>query len=313
MPQTTNPMKVCIHCRRDCGDRPRLRDQHGKYHCKECVEKHKLAHRSVSSSAGDPVIADDGPIPLMEEPDEPAIRPDVCAGCHKPISPLAAVCIHCGFNRSTGAHVDTTIEVSKGLKRKSKPRACQECGADLTGLATPRCPACGKVELGDRSLRAAREEREMRSMVRRSWISPIIMIAMGMAIMLTIYSQRAGAGGMVYYLASFGVSLAIGLFVYFVCSVMWIGFDEPAPLTALRLAGVYALADVAYSLTAMVTMHLIGMFGIVLLIVPTLIYTGLLSKIMEIEFQDAIIVAVITTIAKIVAVATLIGWLQSLL
>lgn len=301
MTTSAQPGKVCIHCGRDCATRPRVRDQVGKYHCRECVDRLKLAHRPVPDREQE---ADAGFIPIVEDPEPPHPREDQCPGCAKPISPAAAVCIHCGFNRETGERIATTLDVSKQLKRKSKPRACRDCGADLTGLAAPNCPNCGRVN-DARADRAERDAEESRRITRRSWVHPIIMLAIGMGIMLAVYAARMGSDGVVFYLARFGVSLAIGVVVYFMCSVMWIGFDQPPLQTIIRLAGVYALADVAYTLTAMAGMSLIGMIAILLMVVPTLVYMGLLCKLMDIDLHDALFVAIITTVCKIVAAAVL--------
>jgi hypothetical protein len=297
-PSAPTPSKVCVLCGLDCAGRPRVRDQHGKYRCEECLSG-KRAPALVPA-----IDPDDGIIALADEPAEPDRRVaggDTCAGCGRPMPGEAAICIGCGYNRSTGSAVRTTFTRDSG-STPVKANTCTKCGYSLAGLRTGRCPECGTVNRDPKYDRRERELRESARLARMSWVQPVVMIAMGLGVMLALAAWQGGPGGMAEYLVSFGVSLGIGLAIYMMCSAMWIGFDVPAPITALRLAGVYALADVAYTLAGLARAAMFGMFGIALFIVATLIYAGLMMKIMDIDFPDAVIVAIITTIAKIVAV-----------
>ncbi|MFN7021970.1 MAG: hypothetical protein ACK4WH_11670, partial [Phycisphaerales bacterium] len=250
MSSSIGSLKFCVHCRRDCSGRPRLRDQHGRYHCRECVDRLGLAHRPAAVEVGTLAAGgsdhDDGPIPLVEESDEPRVRGDVCAGCSRPISPEAAVCIQCGLNRQTGERIATALEVSKELRRKSKRRTCRECGANLTGLAAPRCPSCGTVELDSRLTREERQREEGRRLARNAWLKPLMIAAPTLALMCVVIGLTGGASQIVPYLISFMIQLAIGTVVYFVCAMMWIGVDDPPHIIFLKMAGVYAVYHAAY-------------------------------------------------------------------
>ncbi|MDZ4756204.1 MAG: hypothetical protein SGJ11_17140 [Phycisphaerae bacterium] len=101
--------------------------------------------------------------------------------------------------------------------------------------------------------------------------------------------------------------------VYLLCSFAWIGFDEPLPMTALRLAGVYALANIGYMLLYIFGTMTMGFLTIGIWAVPTMIYIGLLAQIMEVDFEDALIVAIITTVVKIFAVPLLVAAIAGLI
>lgn len=296
MPTTADVPKQCVDCGRDCSGRPRLRDQHGKYHCRECVDRLRLAHRPVGDAVGARVVGgpveEDGPIPLVEERDEPRARDDLCGGCQRPISPEAAVCVHCGLNRQTGERISTALDVSKQTKRKSKRRTCRECGADLTGLSAPRCPSCGCVELSSRLAREERLAEEGKRLARNAWLKPLMIAAPTLGLMCLLIGLTGGASEIVPYLISFLIQLAIGTVVYFVCAMMWIGVDDPLYVIFLKMAGVYAVYHAAYIGVALLG---IGVLAIALLILPTILYAALLCKAMDIELVDGIIIAAITT------------------
>jgi len=216
--------------------------------------------------------------------------------------------MRCGYNRETQQMVRTSMEqLSGGPTTGLKKRACTKCKYDMTGLQSARCPECGTVNVKpDRKELSRREAKRQRLWM---WVAPLIMIVVGCGLMGGLNFSRNGIEGLIAYAITFGISLAIGLFVYFAASIMWIGFDEPLPVTALRLTGVYALADIGFSLVGMIPRF--GMVGFAIWLVPAMIYVGLLVKVMDIETEDAVIVAAITTVAKIlvvfIVVATLLG------
>lgn len=312
-------VKTCILCGRDCASRPRVRDQHGRYRCRECLDKRPPAPPATApppKPAPDdpiPLADDDGLVPLAPEAPAPPRRSEPCGGCGRPLFPDNVICIGCGFNRATGRMVDSPVTAADPRARARHVRKCSNCDYELTGLPSGKCPECGTINRDPKFDKRERELRESRRIAKRAWISPIIMIAVGLGIMFIVHAARNGLPGIVFFSVTFGIHLAVGLFIYLACSIMWIGFDEPLPMTGLRLAGVFALAEVAYSLVSIVTMAAIGLFGITLLIIPLLIYAGLLAKVMEIEIQDAVIVAVLTTIARIITIAFLITWLAGLI
>ena len=53
--------KPCVLCGEDCGDRPRVKDVHGRYACRACVEK-----RALQRAANDETVADE---PAIEDDD----------------------------------------------------------------------------------------------------------------------------------------------------------------------------------------------------------------------------------------------------
>lgn len=287
MSQASTPAKVCIRCGQDCSRRARRKDQHGRYHCEECLNK-AAAAKHVPEVPADAM--DDGPLPLLEEPAAAMVEQKVCPNCRRAVGAEAAICVGCGMDLRTGKRLTAVVGVDReGEKKKA--------------AAKPRSQLS----------RREREIEESMRIARRAWINPIIMIAVGVGIMSIVYGSQAGAAGVLGYLIAFGIQLFIGLVVYFVCSIMWIGFDEPIPMTALRLAGVYALADVAFSLVGMVAVPGLGLMGMAVFIIPMFVYVGLLSQVMEIELVDAIIVALVTAVVRTFIGAMVVAWAMGLL
>lgn len=318
MPEGAAPAKICISCGQDCSRKPRSKDKQGRYTCDECSTRPKAAGAlpTPNGHATDspmPIVAapaDDGTIPFLDE-ESVASKPTViaCPNCARPLASDAMICMGCGFNRATGRNVTTAMgdddaagsggkgTGKKKAKGKGPPRKCSSCGHDLSGLKSLTCPECGKVN--PRPNRRDYDREEARRVVRNAWVQPIIMTAVGLTVSTLIVVAARGEADALAHLILFGASLIIGLAVYIVCSFLWIGFDEPLPMTALRLMGVYALADIGYTLVGLVPMSGFGVMGLGMWIAPTVVYFLLLAQIMELDIEDAVIVAVATSILKI--------------
>jgi len=63
--------KICEICHRDCSDRPRTKDEQGRYFCRECAERAKQAHRLQQSGSSDlgstPPVAPPPPAPEADD------------------------------------------------------------------------------------------------------------------------------------------------------------------------------------------------------------------------------------------------------
>lgn len=297
--------KICIVCGQDCSHKPRSKDKQGRYTCDDCSTRRRAEPPRDHAA---PAPADDDIIPFVEEDSAPS-RPAAgspCPNCARPMMADSIICMGCGFNRSTGRNVTTAMEVAEGgaPAKPRKPRAddavappkCKKCGYELRGLKSLTCPECGTLN----HLRTAKRERELaesKRQARKAWIAPVIMTVVGLSISTGIVALAGGGPEVLAHLMSFGLTLVIAGVVYFVCSLLWIGFDEPLPMTALRLMGVVALGDIGFTLVGLSPFRPIYIW-----IIPTIIYCAILAQVMEVDYEDAVIVAVATGVLKVFAV-----------
>lgn len=305
MTQAPASGKICIVCGQDCSHKPRSKDKQGRYTCDDCAMRRK-AEPGRNHAA--PAPADDEIIPFLEEeatPAQPAAG-SPCPNCARPMMADSIICMGCGFNRSTSRNVTTAVEEAEGgaPARPRKPRPndvvaplkCKECGYELRGLKSLTCPECGTLN----RLRTVRRERELaesKRQARKAWSSPIIMAVVGVSISTGVVALAGGGPAVLEHLISFGLTLVIAGVVYFVCSLLWIGFDEPLPMTALRLTGAVALGDIGFTLVSLSPFRPFYIW-----IIPTIIYCVILAQVMEVDYEDAVIVAVVTGVLKVVAV-----------
>ncbi len=148
------------------------------------------------------------------------------------------------------------------------------------------------MELGNSLLaadRRARAKRELFAEYRRSALIMGISVAAALGILLIRSGVDAAPFVIGGYLVWLAVMVAIGLGVFFACSVAWIGFDQPLLVTVLRLAAIYAIADtVALVIPGVPVLSWLVVAGV---------YVGLLSKWLQLETRDAVVVALLTAFA----------------
>ena len=296
--------KVCIRCKQDCSNRPRVKDPQGRYTCRVCLDAAKPLAR--------PAPPDDGAIPIADEPlpasllDAPAAPVAaglaMCPSCGSSIPHGGAICVQCGFDVRKGQKLGTA---EGPLKEESpippKGGKCGKCGYSLKGLKQPRCPECGTVvgKLTDRE----RRRRENAETVKWSYLKPLIHIAVGLGGGVLFYLATAGSIDVVKYLITYAIQLPFCEAVFVACCFMWIGFDSSLHLILLRIAGVLALVSLAAVFVGYVP------FGIAKVVLIVLIYIGLMSESMELDFQDAVLVGIATYGVQLIIGLMLIAWL----
>jgi hypothetical protein len=294
--------KVCVQCKQDCSNRPRLKDSRGRYHCRECVDRAAQARESGAAVAAAP--AESGfeelgdAIPIAPADDladgallgdgEGGIRP--CPICSRPLARSDVVCISCGYNTATGVKIATDHSAPPPLATPGSK--CVKCGYNLKGLKVPKCPECGHLAgPGDKRFR----ERELaKQAVRWEYIKPLIQFAIGAGIACAVLFGATHSGSTpLAYLITYAISVPIGVIVFWLCCAMWLGFDAPMHLTALRLAGIYAVVDA----TRLVIILIVPMVMIAN-VIGLFVYIGLLAETLEMEVQDAALVGLITGVVK---------------
>lgn len=162
-----------------------------------------------------------------------------------------------------------------------------------------REPTSSQATMGrvayERSLsRQAAEQKERDEVAREAYRTPLLMFAIGAAGVCTIFAFTEGFTAAGIYLLSFIGSVPLGLVVYLLCCVIWIGFNEPIHLIVLNLAGIYAVTDLIST-----GIELIPFTIPLVWLVPLFVYVGLLSERLEIELRDAIVVGLVTYLAKL--------------
>ncbi len=176
-----------------------------------------------------------------------------------------------------------------------KPMPCPHCGYDLRGTPGQPCPECGN-KVSQTRIRAERERLE-RKFHQQAWFPSVLTIAIGIAaiILASGYAGSSTGGGaagatgyILYWMISLAISVVVGWVVYPVLAFLWIGWSSSIPTTALQLAGAYAGAT-----ATLAVLELTGL-PIIPLLTSTAVLIGLLCKLMDVDQNDAVALAVIS-------------------
>ena len=133
------------------------------------------------------------------------------------------------------------------------------------------------------------------------------MFVIGMGGMLAVIGSDDPTGfGMIGYSILFTINLVFGLLIYWVCCALWIGFGESLALGLVKLAGIYAISSFAQVVLLMTPVPLAGW------LISVIIYISLLKKMLDLETFDAIVLVVLTFVAKVIAVFTLAATILSM-
>lgn len=291
--------KTCTKCGVDVAGKPRVKDPQGRYLCQPCFDAVKAAkaERPRASPAPADPIAEEGIFGMVNldalQPVDTGPKPrelKVCPACGKARDKDSVVCVNCGFDDRAGFQRGTGVGASA---RKGGATACPGCGYDLKGLKKPRCPECGKVL----PLATDREDRdaESKSIARKAYLRPVLMFVIGITGLLILGAVR-GQGGpdmIVRLLLTYAIGVPIGLLVYVLCCLIWIGFNAPLHRVAISLAGIYAIVDLVGAVLGLIPMAIIAWAGSVIT------YVGLLMEELDLDLVDAVIVGISTSLAKV--------------
>lgn len=132
MPEAT-AAKVCTVCGVDCSNRPRVKDQQGRYMCQDCFDRVKATKQvqkapatpaskpaEPAAPAGAAVNLNDNSF-LLDLGQKPAAsgKARACPECGRAITEGTVICIGCGFNLQTGKRLSVKVERAKQVKVKS--------------------------------------------------------------------------------------------------------------------------------------------------------------------------------------------------
>lgn len=185
-----------------------------------------------------------------------------------------------------------------------KPLPCPKCGYDLRGLRGRVCPECGAT-LNPSKLAASRDPRS--GVEQSEWFdrSAVTWGVIGLVMGLSVYAISAGATvGPLVFAIDFVATVAIGWAVFLFCSLVWIGFDQPLRMTMVQLTGAYGFYAGVYALA-----ETIPYLGWVVQLFAFVCLLGLLAKLLDIEWKDALVIAIGSSIIKWMMVLWLISQL----
>jgi|ERR1051325_3207666 hypothetical protein len=131
--------KLCTVCGIDCAGRPRIKDQQGRYICKECFDKAKQTRQTQKNppppagsapaeteAVGAAAEGDNSFLLNLGSTKESAgiagTKP--CPECGRAVPASAVICVGCGYNLSTGKRLQVKVikaKQPKGEAKESKP------------------------------------------------------------------------------------------------------------------------------------------------------------------------------------------------
>lgn len=289
--------KVCVNCGQDCSNRARSKDTQGRYVCQPCIE----AAKASASTARPPVqsphpLADD--LPIAVEPDDRTPKTKSCVNCGATVAKAALECSSCGFDFAAGKVV-----------RAPKPsgRRCIKCAYDLTGVKSARCPECGTLNT-DASRKALVSQRERTDNIRAEYTKPLYMLAGGLVVStaVALLSGDSLVPTLITFSLHFAISAVIGTVAFFLACLIWIGFDAPFHLTALRLLGIAAVCEAVWQITVRIPIPFVASGALLIT------YIGLLQSMLGLDLHDAIVFSIINWMVKLFVVISIISAIGTL-
>lgn len=263
------------------------------------------------AEADEPAIAadDNGIIPIADEPEESGARrkPRGCPACQRMVPAGAVICVLCGYDfrkgfqpgRGAGAGV-----IRPGVL------TCPTCGYDLRGLKSPKCPECGETASAA-AVKDVAKRRTAEEQYRFMYILPWAMLGSGLFVSAVVLAATGRSAAIPWYMVLFAGQLVSGFIVYVACGLLWIGFDAPLWLQAVRLGGISAVMMALRVMASLLgarffAFGITGMFG--LLILGTL-YCWMLAVLLDLDFEDAWLLAAMIYVGQLVAWLVLGGML----
>lgn len=227
-------------------------------------------------------------------------HPKSCAACGRVMAKSSVICVSCGHNRETGRNVGTGKLAGAG-------KTCSKCGYHMTGAPSVRCPECGTVNT--KKGRRDHDREYSKQVARATYTKPLVQVAIALPIAFLLAWQQGGLAAGVVYLFQFGVSLPVGTIAFFLVCLMLTGFDEPLHVAGLKLAGIFAIADVVSMVFHYIPLPWIHWA------VPLAVHIGMLMEEFELELMEAFGLAFMTWIFKMGAfvgmyfLAVELGWI----
>ena len=242
----------------------RFHDKQGRSFCAVCADALR------KPKASDPAPEGDG-YALADEPKDaggkgggagPMRDLDACPSCGGAMIRRDIICTQCGFNREMRRQVEKSgHEAGDGARVAPKRR------------------------------RPTTVRDDVRREHRNAYIKPAVAMAICLPIAMAIWSGVGqSAERVVFQLAVSGVMYVAALVAWFVCSVLWIGFDEPMGMEAVRLGAVCAMTEIARAALSPLPDFWRVQAGVQIAII--MVFVGATIVMMKMEKEDAWIFAV---------------------
>ncbi len=166
---------------------------------------------------------------------------------------------------------------------------CHACGRDLAGTASMTCPACG-ARPDFTTPRAPDAPRPRHELLR-----PVVLLGLGAAA-ITLYILAEWSYTLPSVLSAIGLQALLGVAVFVVSTITWIGAEDPMPLNLLRLASIYAAT---WGILLPVT-HL-PLIYFMMLTIPFVMFIVLHITMLGLELSEAFILAMLNAVVYIAA------------
>ncbi len=195
------------------------------------------------------------------------------------------------------------VAVSKDQARIRKEAACPQCGYSIVGLKSTKCPECG-VELLPALAAAARKAKAREGLKHEYSVAGV---ALGIAILAlsVMVGLTDGWGAVPFELLGLAIITPLAFVAYITCCALWIGFDMPIAITAIRLAAIYAWSDaVRLVLTLLMGEHL----AVIAWMISMAVMFWLLNKWLELDFVDSIGLTLATRVVFFTVTMLIVHW-----
>ncbi|MCA9306855.1 MAG: hypothetical protein KDA16_10000 [Phycisphaerales bacterium] len=194
------------------------------------------------------------------------------------------------------------VAVNKDQARIRKEAACPQCGYSIVGLKSTKCPECG-VELLP-ALAAAARKAKARESIKHEY--SVAGVALGIAVLAlsVMVGLTDGWGAVPFELLGLAIITPLAFVAYLICCSLWIGFDMPLAITALRLAAIYAWSGFTLALFLTIFPYV----PIVAWIFSIVVMFGLLTKWLDIDFIDAFGITFATNVVAFIVMMAMTHW-----
>ncbi|MCK4872791.1 MAG: hypothetical protein KAS72_08715 [Phycisphaerales bacterium] len=148
--------------------------------------------------------------------------------------------------------------------------------------------------LHQRSEEVVQRERAIAAQrARWEYYKPAILIGIAGVIWLLATAVTGTWESALAYLIAWGITAVIALFVYWLCTMCWLGVDAPLGLMTVRLAGITSVVMLASAAMDAIGFSFVGLAWVFKIPVLVGLYSLLLVIFFDLELRDAIGVSIL--------------------
>lgn len=256
----------------------RFRDKRGRSFCVECareLSRQKAAKAEPHAERGGTqdgyALADEPKLGGERVGAGPTRDLSECPSCGGAMIRSDIICTKCGFNRATGRQVGVSDAADAAEEARATPER--------------------------RRLKTVRDD--VKRETRNAYIKPAVAIAICLPLAMAIWGGILGsAEAVVFPLVVFSVMFVVTFVVWFVCSLIWIGFDEPMGMETLRLGAVCSMTEIARA--ALSPLPNYWRVQVAVQAGIFMVFVGSTMVMMEMDKEDAGMFAVLVSAARLV-------------